>query len=266
MKIMTLLLVALTASMAAALNSPDPNKTPGVLCTKNDPDFEKFDYPEKIARCTRNVNHSDKQTIADNYGGIPESRWDRYEFDHLIPLCAGGSDDLRNLWPQPIGQAHKKDQVEVEVCLAMKAGTMTQKEAVARIMNWFTENQATILDVTPTLAFDCVSDRGLILSPGTRFHVRGQISSAGNISNVKVALGDGESEHTLAEVAGPIAPVPFHPRTERLKDQRKYVLEMDFGDSVHLYLPPDVSAGITQAFVRVLFEDTYPRLERMTCH
>jgi hypothetical protein len=42
-----------------------------------------------------------------------------FEADHLLPLCAGGANDLRNLWPQPRGVAmgaETKDRLEWEVC------------------------------------------------------------------------------------------------------------------------------------------------------
>lgn len=35
-----------------------------------------------------------------------------FEIDHLIPLELGGSNDPKNLWPQPIVQAREKDEVE----------------------------------------------------------------------------------------------------------------------------------------------------------
>jgi hypothetical protein len=39
-----------------------------------------------------------------------------YEVDHLVPLELGGApDDLRNLWPQPMGDAKRKDVVEDEL-------------------------------------------------------------------------------------------------------------------------------------------------------
>ena len=82
----------------------------------------------------------EKLQIAHLYGDIPESEWPKYEFDHLLPLCAGGSDDIRNLWPEPIDQAHKKDVLENQICLAMKAGTLKQADAVAKVREWFQQN------------------------------------------------------------------------------------------------------------------------------
>lgn len=78
-----------------ASNGPDPLCTPGdkgvidlkVLCAP-------AKYDSKIS----------KSVINEVYGryGINES--DRVDFaiDNLIPLELGGSNDIRNLWPQPI--------------------------------------------------------------------------------------------------------------------------------------------------------------------
>lgn len=123
------------------LAQPNWTLTPGVLCSATDPNFSNYDYPEHVARCTRNVGTQEKQQIAAEYGDIPQSDWSRYEFDHLIPLCAGGSDDVRNLWPQPIDDAHKKDVLENEICIAMKAGTLTQAQAVQKVHDWFASQQ-----------------------------------------------------------------------------------------------------------------------------
>jgi hypothetical protein len=49
-----------------------------------------------------------------------------YQEDHFIPLELGGAPyDLRNLWPQPIEQAHRKDQWELGLNRAVCAGRMT---------------------------------------------------------------------------------------------------------------------------------------------
>jgi hypothetical protein len=63
------------------------------------------------------------------------------EVDHLYPLCAGGSNDITNLWYQPAQNKwkgknfgyHEKDNLETRVCKQIKAGTLDPKLAYQRI-------------------------------------------------------------------------------------------------------------------------------------
>ncbi len=116
---------------------PNPQFTPGKICTPSDPNFSTYRYPAHIAYCIRNVNDQEKQKVADAYG-IQRADWPKYEFDHLIPLSAGGSDDAENIWPQPIAEAHEKDKVELDVYNKLVAGTFDQAQALQEIKDWFT--------------------------------------------------------------------------------------------------------------------------------
>lgn len=120
-------------------NQPNPNLTPGYLCSPQDPNFAGYAYPEHVAVCNRNVSDAEKARVGQAYG-LPTNQWSLVEFDHLIPLCAGGSDDIRNIWPQPLAQAHEKDKLENQVCIGMKNGTMTQQQAVQAMYNWIHQN------------------------------------------------------------------------------------------------------------------------------
>lgn len=120
-----------------AFETPNWKITPGVVCAPSDPDFKGYDYPDRIARCHRHVTVEMKFEIARNYGDIPRAEWRGYEFDHLLPLCAGGSNDIGNIWPQPIGEAKRKDVIENEVCLGLRDGSLTQARALQKIRDWF---------------------------------------------------------------------------------------------------------------------------------
>jgi hypothetical protein len=123
--------------------TPDWSFTPGKLCTESDPDFEEYRYSEHIPYCKRNVTKQMKQEVAAHYG-VPQSDWSSYEFDHLIPLCAGGDSHVDNLWPQPHGGgssdpdgSYGKDKLEDLLYKQMSAGSTTQAEAIKQIQAWF---------------------------------------------------------------------------------------------------------------------------------
>ncbi len=131
----------MVCSFSWARTTPNPTLTPGVLCAPTDADYKGRVYPEQIARCDRNIGVAEKAIVAQAYGNIPRTQWSNYEFDHLIPLCAGGGNDVHNLWPEPIAEAREKDKLEVQICNAMQAGRLSQAQAVVMVHQWFM-NQA----------------------------------------------------------------------------------------------------------------------------
>ena len=110
--------------------SPDASMTPGSYCTS--PTSRR--YPEKIAYCERNVETSTKLAIFAQYNrnGYNIDMKDRmkYKIDHLIPLCAGGSNKSDNLWPQHESIYVHTDPIEAAVCSKMSQGRMKQKVAI----------------------------------------------------------------------------------------------------------------------------------------
>jgi hypothetical protein len=132
--LMFVLSFSTTFSTAYAVQ-PNPQFTPGALCTPDDPDFAGYRYSAHIAYCNRNVSHAEKLQVAAAYG-IPESEWGNYEFDHLIPLNAGGTSQAVNIWPQPIAEAHEKDRIEQATYNGLNNGTLTQEQAIQMIRDW----------------------------------------------------------------------------------------------------------------------------------
>lgn len=118
---------------------PDPVLTPSKICSESDLDFDGFRYShgtdKGVAYCRRHVTMKMKMTVAEAYG-IAKTDFSNYEFDHYIPLAAGGANDISNIWPQPLSDATSKDVIETRIYNGLKTGKITQEEAVALIRAW----------------------------------------------------------------------------------------------------------------------------------
>lgn len=113
---------------------PNPRLTPGELCSHPD----RYRYPENIAYCERAVEYEEKEIIFANYRRLGfrlnTSNRSSYKIDHYIPLCAGGSNNKENLWPQHISIANVTDSIEQLGCAKMAAGRLSQRNFVKIIM------------------------------------------------------------------------------------------------------------------------------------
>jgi hypothetical protein len=129
---------------------PDPTKTPGLAATLKASDLTKRyteGCPSGKSSCTysqkmRNVPAAVHTHVFDEYNVAAADRNIKYgEVDHFYPLCAGGSNDIQNLWDQPADNQwngenygyHEKDKLETYVCEQIKAGKMDPKDAYNRI-------------------------------------------------------------------------------------------------------------------------------------
>ena len=105
---------------------PDPLCTPGAV--------ETTDLAVICGQSTRERRHVtavERREVFAEYG-IPFPSTEEYEVDHLVPLCAGGSNDIGNLWPQaadPPPGFHEKDRLEQQLCHQVCAGRMTPADA-----------------------------------------------------------------------------------------------------------------------------------------
>ena len=110
---------------------PDPDKTPGEVCSTPD----RFRYPEQIPYCNRNVSTSTKREIIAEYdrelgfqvGDLARSK---FKIDHYISLCMGGSNSKANLWPQHRSVYEITDNIEHKLCRLLAAGDVTQAYAI----------------------------------------------------------------------------------------------------------------------------------------
>src|SRR3989338_8843935 len=132
---------------------PDPEITQGDLCAKNDPDFEKYAYQERIPYCQRNVNWSRREKIYDEYQ-IPSKCRHRYTIDHFIPLSLGGSNADTNLWPEHVLVKATRPLLEQELYFAIEQGEINQKEAIGIIVREKTKEKQRDMSQSPALELD----------------------------------------------------------------------------------------------------------------
>ncbi|MBY0414575.1 MAG: hypothetical protein K2Q18_10430 [Bdellovibrionales bacterium] len=132
----TLGLLATISELSAAdfPRGPEVSITPGKLCELT----VKYRYAEKIAYCDRDVEYQLKEIIIAEYDqkfGYKIHSMPRADFkiDHYIPLCAGGSNDITNLWPQHKSIYEQTDPLEPVVCAKMAQGLLKQSDAVSYI-------------------------------------------------------------------------------------------------------------------------------------
>lgn len=91
-------------------------------------------------KVARHVTLSTKMTVYARYG-IPWLRRLGYRVDHLIPLELNGTNNLRNLWPQPKDEAHLKDVDENHLTTAVAHGSLTLSQAQAEMLRLWTLRQ-----------------------------------------------------------------------------------------------------------------------------
>ena len=141
---------ATTVHLGPAALYPNPTLTTGVADTLSSDDLTKRyteNCPAHKTSCTysqahRDVPDSEHKSVYDEYS-VPQLERNRKdgEVDHFYPLCAGGSNDIKNLWYQPATNLwngknfgyHEKDKLETYICVQIKNGKLDPKDAYDRI-------------------------------------------------------------------------------------------------------------------------------------
>ncbi len=99
------------SSTLANRTIPDPRLTPGATRPVSLGDVCSMRHEEVV----RDVSGSLRQQVFREYG-IVNPRPEDYEVDYLIAPGLGGTEDIRNLWPEPstssTWNAHRKDALE----------------------------------------------------------------------------------------------------------------------------------------------------------
>jgi len=113
---------------AAAPIRPDARMTPGDALDVTPRDFCTPGYSKKV----RDVSQSLKEKIYRQYG-IRSRKNGEYSIDHLIPLQMGGSNSIKNLWPQSYKtqpwNGHTKNALGTRLRDKICAGELDMKTA-----------------------------------------------------------------------------------------------------------------------------------------
>jgi hypothetical protein len=136
------ILVLVLASALAYTDSasppllPSPALTPGDVLTTD----AKVVCTPGYTKTVRDVPQSVKNQVYRAYG-ITSHKPGEYEIDHLVSLELGGSNSIRNLWPQSYvtepQNAHVKDTLENVLHELVCSGKLSLKEAQKAIAtNW----------------------------------------------------------------------------------------------------------------------------------
>jgi len=112
---------------------PDDTLTPGVVGSAEFADVcglvDGQTYSQRHRETTQKMKNEAYAAYSVNKAGR------EFEIDHRVPLCVGGADDPRNLWPELGWQHpsfHDKDRLEARVCRAVcRTRTMTLAEGQA---------------------------------------------------------------------------------------------------------------------------------------
>lgn len=109
---------------------PNPHLTPGEVRAT---DLDTILATEREAEAGR-PGVATKDLVWKEYGYVGRHDGAHWEFDHLVPIECGGSNDVRNLWPEPRTgpyNAYDKDRLEDYCGDAIRNGSMTVAAAQA---------------------------------------------------------------------------------------------------------------------------------------
>jgi len=130
---------------------PDPALTPGDVFDVTLEDICAPGYSKKVRAVTKPL----REEAFKRYG-VLSRRPGEYQLDHLIPLALGGSNSIKNLWPQPNNMspwsARLKDALEVRLHKLVCRGQVDLATAQREIATDWTEAYRRYVGTRPPVA------------------------------------------------------------------------------------------------------------------
>jgi hypothetical protein len=110
--VLVIVVVILVSGGSVVASPPDPILTPGATdLTVTQANIHQTICTRGYTSTVRNVSTQTKSAVyAEYHIAQPDKR--RYVIDHRVPLEIGGSNDSRNVWPEPERDAEQKDRIE----------------------------------------------------------------------------------------------------------------------------------------------------------
>jgi hypothetical protein len=128
---------------------PDPACTPGSIAATADPNDDPAKAADQAEVCNAGFESHHRPATVRRFRDaamkayhVPPGDLGRVEYDHLIPLSLGGSNDVTNLWPQVSdlparGFRNSKDGVELRLWRAVCTGPVDKRLALADVQRAF---------------------------------------------------------------------------------------------------------------------------------
>ena len=130
---------------------PDPDLTPGDVFDVTLTDICTPGYSKTVRAVPKYL----RDQVFRNYG-IESHQRSNYQLDHLIPLAIGGSNSVRNLWPQPYNAspwgARAKDRLENRLHRLVCDGKLDLKTAQQEIAADWTKAYRKHVGAPPVVA------------------------------------------------------------------------------------------------------------------
>jgi hypothetical protein len=115
--------------------------TPGAV-----EDITLYTICTQSTKARRSVSQREHVAAFTRYGLTYPQPAGAYEVDHLVPIELGGSNDPKNLWPQPAPAFHRKDALENWMHKQVCTGEMTLADAQHQIATDWTAAYQAMMD------------------------------------------------------------------------------------------------------------------------